>query len=95
MEASVTPSPEPPYSSGIRRGQVARLGQGPNEIIGVCKRRVELAPIGVREAATEITDSLSEIVMKLWRRDGHVFLRNGALRVVGHRVDSRLYQTIH
>ena len=55
-DASVTPSPPPPYSVGNQRGKPARVSERAHEGLGIRVRLLDLNPVRAAEATTEIPD---------------------------------------
>ena len=46
-------------------GKIASVREGPDELVWVGTRSIELAPIGIRESTAEISDGRSEVLMQL------------------------------
>ena len=58
-----SPSPAPPYSSGIERREPAGLGHRVDELGGIGVLGVDLAPVGVRIARAERADALPQLLL--------------------------------
>ena len=68
IDASVTPRPEPPYSSGNQCGEIPRVRQRSHERVGIRSGRVELAPVRVRKRLAEVADSSAQVLVEVGGR---------------------------
>ena len=65
IAASVMPRPDAAVLFGNERGEVARVGQRPDEVLGIRAPRVEVAPVGVGKRLAQLANGRSKILMEL------------------------------